>query len=55
MGNNKNGTWKERFGEKNELIEAVKETYDLNFRRYYIQFSWILSEKNDKMYWKQWR
>ena len=28
MGNNKNVTWKERFGEKNELIEAVKEAYN---------------------------
>ena len=29
MGDNKNGTWKERFGErKNELIEAVKDAYN---------------------------
>ena len=29
MGNNKNGAWKERFGERtNELIEAVREAYN---------------------------
>ena len=28
MENNKNSTWKEGFGEKNELIEAVNEAYN---------------------------
>ena len=27
-GNNKNGTWKEEFGEKNEWIEAIREAYN---------------------------
>ena len=41
-------TWEEWFGEKN-WIEAIKLS---NSRRYYIHIV-EFSEKNDKMYWKQ--